>query len=180
MPEDLCSDPVTGVLHSKLGLGAAAELQAAEREITHGTLILLDESPVPPAMTYLTCGRSICQQIRTVAIARSAMFCLPQYIDSSAASSSAFGKTACAALHRDGFAGRLAYYLGEVNALHPFREGNRRAQRAFFAQLARDAEFTLAWQYLDAVRNVEASVAIMRGDPGPMREMLGALVRDYT
>ncbi len=38
---------------------------------------------------------------------------------------------------RDVFVGRLAYYLGEVNVLHPFREGNGRAQRVFFAQLAR-------------------------------------------
>ena len=83
-------------------------------------------------------------------------------------------------LRRDMFVGRLAYYLGEVNALHPFREGNGRAQRAFFAQLARDAGFTLAWQHLDPVRNVEASAAIMRGDPEPMRKMLEALVRDGT
>jgi hypothetical protein len=34
-------------------------------------------------------------------------------------------------------------------------------------------------QHLDAARNVEAS-ATMRGDPGPIREMPGALVRDYT
>jgi fido (protein-threonine AMPylation protein) len=72
------------------------------------------------------------------------------------------------------FVGWLAYYLGEVNALHPFREGNGRAQRAFSGQLARDAGFTLAWQHLDAVRNVEASAAIMRGDPEPMRKMLDA------
>jgi cell filamentation protein len=77
-----------------------------------------------------------------------------------------------------GFVGRLAYYLGEVNALHPFREGNGRAQRAFFGQLARDAGFTLAWQRLDPVRNVEASAATMRGDPEPIRKMLDALVRD--
>ena len=83
-------------------------------------------------------------------------------------------------LRRDAFAGRLACYLGEVNALHPFREGNGRAQRAFFAQLARSAGFTLAWQHLDAARNVEASAAIMRGDPEPMRKMLDALVRDGT
>ena len=80
----------------------------------------------------------------------------------------------------DAFVGRLAHYLGEVNALHPFREGNGRAQRAFFGQLARNAGFTLAWQHLDPVRNVEASAAIMRGDPEPMREMLDALVRDDT
>jgi hypothetical protein len=64
--------------------------------------------------------------------------------------------------------------------VHPFREGNGRAQRALFGQLARDAGFTLAWQYLDPVRNVEASAAIMRGDPEPMREMLDALIRDST
>jgi fido (protein-threonine AMPylation protein) len=46
MPVDPYSDPVTGVLYNKLGLGTAAELEAAEREITHAALILLDESPV--------------------------------------------------------------------------------------------------------------------------------------
>ncbi len=46
MPEDPYSDPDTGVLYNKLGLGTAAELEAAEREITHAALILLDESPV--------------------------------------------------------------------------------------------------------------------------------------
>ncbi len=192
MPEDPYSDPVTGVLHNKLGLGAAAELEAAEREITHAALILLDESPVPSSYD-LPHLRAIHKrifgdiyewagQIRTVAIAKSAMFCLPQYIDSSAAIifRELHDEDCLRDLHRDTFVGRLAYYLGEVNALHPFREGNGRAQRAFFAQLARDAGFTLAWQHLDAARNVEASVAIMRGDPGPMREMLGALVREHT
>ena len=192
MSEDPYSDPVTGVLHNKLGLGTAAGLEAAEREITHAALILLDESPVPPSYDlphlqeihkrifgdiYEWAG-----QIRTVAIAKGAMFCLPQYIDSSAAV--IFGE-----LHdedclrgprRDAFVGRLAHYLGEVNALHPFREGNGRAQRAFFGQLARDAGFTLAWQHLDPARNVEASAAIMRGDPEPMREMLDALTRGNT
>jgi fido (protein-threonine AMPylation protein) len=83
-------------------------------------------------------------------------------------------------LSRDALVERLAYYLVEVNALHPFREGNGRAQRAFFAQLARSTGFTLAWQHLDAARNVEASAAIMRGDPEPMRKMLDTLVRGGT
>jgi cell filamentation protein len=190
MPEDPYSDPVTGVLYNKLRLGTAAELEAAEREITHAALILLDESPVSPSYD-LPHLREIhnrifgdiyewAGQIRTVAIAKGAMFCLPQYIDSSAAV--IFGElhheNCLRGLRRDTFVGRLAYYLGEVNALHPFREGNGRAQRAFFGQLARDAGFTLAWQHLDSVRNVAASAAIMRGDLEPMREMLDALVRD--
>jgi fido (protein-threonine AMPylation protein) len=43
--DDPYTDPVTGVLLNKLGLGTAAELEAAEREITHAALILLGESP---------------------------------------------------------------------------------------------------------------------------------------
>jgi cell filamentation protein, protein adenylyltransferase len=121
-------------------------------------------------------------RIRTVAIAKGAVFCLPQYIDSSAAVifSELRDEDCLRGLRRDAFVGRLAHYLGEVNALHPFREGNGRAQRAFFGQLARDAGFTLSWQHLDPARNVEASAAIMRGDPDPMREMLDALTRDST
>lgn len=192
MPEDPYSDPVTGVLYNKLGLGTATELEAAEREITQAALILLDESPVSPTYDlphlqeihnrifgdiYAWAG-----QIRTVAIAKGATFCLPQYIDSSAAVifRQLHGEDSLRGLSRDAFVGRLTHYLGEVNALHPFREGNGRAQRAFLGQLARDAGFMLAWQHLDPVSNVEASAAIMRGDPEPMCEMLGALVREGT
>jgi cell filamentation protein len=70
----------------------------------------------------------------------------------------------------------LAYYFGEINALHPFREGNGRTQRAFLGQLALGAGFVVRWARLDAGRNVEASVQIMRGDPEPMRRMLNALI----
>jgi len=192
MPEDPYSDPATGVLYNKLGLVTAADLEAAEREITHAALILLDESPVSPSYD-LPHLREIHKrifgdiyewagQIRTVAIAKGTVFCLPQYIASSAAVifRELHDEDCLRGLRRDAFVRRLAHYLGEVNALHPFREGNGRAQRAFFGQLARDAGFTLAWQHLDPARNVEASAAIMRGDPEPMREMLDALVRDDT
>jgi cell filamentation protein len=81
-------------------------------------------------------------------------------------------------LERDAFIDRLTYYLGEVNAIHPFREGNGRTQRAFFEQLACDAGFTLAWQHLDAARNIATSAAIMSGDPTPMRKMLDELVEE--
>ena len=192
MPEDPYSDPVTGVLYNRLGLRSAAALEAAEREITHAALILLDESPVSPSydLPHLReiHGRIFgdiyewAGQIRTVAIAKGAVFCLPQYVESSAAVifRELHDEECLRGLRHDVFVGRLAYYLGEVNALHPFREGNGRAQRAFFRQLARDAGFTLAWQRLDPVRNVEASAAIMRGDPEPMREMLRALIIDGT
>ncbi len=62
--------------------------------------------------------------------------------------------------------------------MHPFREGNGRAQRAFFDQLASDAGYILHWQHLNADRNVAASAAIMNGDPAPMRKMLDELIQE--
>lgn len=43
------------------------------------------------------------------------------------------------------FVGRLAYYYGELNAFHPFREGNGRTIRAFLRQLSAAAGFLLDW-----------------------------------
>jgi cell filamentation protein len=192
VPEDPYTDPVTGVLRNKLGLGTAEELAAAEREITHAALILIRESPV--RATYdlphlCTIHQRIFSdiyewagQIRTVAIAKGNPFCLPQYIESSSADifRALRSENSLQGLERRPFIDRLTYYLGEVNAVHPFREGNGRTQRVFFEQLARDAGFALNWQHLDAARNIEASVAIMRGEVEPMRKMLDSLVTDGT
>jgi cell filamentation protein len=188
VPDDPYTDPVTGVLRNKLGLSTATELEAAEREITHAALILLRESPVRPSYD-LPHLRAIHQrifgdvfewagQVRTVAIAKGSLFCLPQFIEPSAAEifRALHREKLLQGLDRAAFISRLTHYLGEVNAIHPFREGNGRTQRAFFEQLARDAEFTLSWQRLDAARNIEASAAIMRGDAEPMRKMLEELV----
>ena len=39
-------------------------------------------------------------------------------------------------LNKEELAKRLAYYLSELNVLHPFREGNGRTTREFIRQLA--------------------------------------------
>ena len=190
MPDDSYADPVTGVLRNKLGLTTAGELEDAEREITHAALVFLKEAPVPPAYDLghlCAIHRRIlgdiydwAGQLRTVAIAKGSWFCLPQYIESSAAETlrALHGESLLRGLHRDAFTERLTCYLGEVNAVHPFREGNGRTQRAFFEQLTDDAGFTLAWQRLDAGRNIAASAAIMRGDAAPMRKMLDELLQE--
>jgi cell filamentation protein len=192
VPDDPYTDPVTGVLRNKLGLNTTGELAAAEREITHAALILLRETPVRPTydLPHLCAiHRRIfghiyewAGQIRTVAIAKGIPFCLPQHIESASAGifSALRGENFLRSLERVPFIDRLTFYLGEVNAIHPFREGNGRTQRAFFEQFARDAGFRLSWQHLDAVRNIDASAAIMRGDAEPMRKMLDALVTDGT
>lgn len=66
--------------------------------------------------------------------------------------------------------------FAEVNAIHPFREGNGRAQRAFFRQLSREAGRPIDWSGLDPQRNADASMASLRGDNSLLQEMLDSLV----
>ncbi|NDB00863.1 MAG: hypothetical protein EBY25_07995 [Betaproteobacteria bacterium] len=49
---------------------------------------------------------------------------------------------------------RLAHYLSELNAIHPFREGNGRVQRLFISQLADKASYTLDYSDLDQAARV--------------------------
>lgn len=62
--------------------------------------------------------------------------------------------------------------MGNVNALHPFREGNGRAQRAFFSQLAGDHGYQLRWHHVDPDRNIATAIASMHGNEQPLRELL--------
>lgn len=75
-------------------------------------------------------------------------------------------------LQRDQFAERLTYYYAEINAVHPFREGNGRAQRAFLRQMAMDAGHSLAWQHLDQATLVLASQQSFEGDDRPLQELV--------
>jgi cell filamentation protein len=60
--------------------------------------------------------------------------------------------------------------------LHPFRDGNGRTQRAFRAQLARQAGHQLRWAPMDPTENTAASRASLRGDNAPLRALLERLV----
>jgi cell filamentation protein len=71
---------------------------------------------------------------------------------------------------------RVTHYFAGVNAIHPFREGNGRTQRAFFGQLAREAGWAIDWSGLNPEENVTTSVAALRGDNEPLRRMLDRLI----
>jgi cell filamentation protein len=53
-------------------------------------------------------------------------------------------------LKREDFARRLAYFYSEIDATHPFREGNSRTLRQFTSDLALAAGFELDWEPLAA------------------------------
>ena len=70
-------------------------------------------------------------KVRTVAIAKASMFCLPQYIEGYA--TDIFSKLKKDNYYKnyskDAFIDAITNLLGDINALHPFREGNGRSTR---------------------------------------------------
>jgi len=55
------------------------------------------------------------------------------------------------------FIDRVAYYMAEINVLHPFREGNGRAQREFIRTLALRNGYDLDWSIPDKDKVLNAS-----------------------
>jgi cell filamentation protein len=75
-------------------------------------------------------------------------------------------------LTREVFAERAADVMIELNAIHPFREGNGRTQRVFMEQLAHAAGHDLDFTIVSKERMIQASIAAHeQDDPSMMRRM---------
>ena len=63
------------------------------------------------------------------------------------------------------FAKRIAEYYNEVNYIHPFREGNGRAQRIYFTQLIRHYGYDINFADIDTdelmIATIQASSGVM-------------------
>lgn len=121
-------------------------------------------------------------ELRSVPITKEqSLFALPEHIESylrrvfSALAEERFLRE----LAQEEFLDRLTHYYAELNAVHPFREGNGRTQRAFLGQLVHDTGYHIAWERLDGQRNTAASSASLQGDNGLLRQMLDELVDPF-
>ncbi|WP_367932333.1 Fic/DOC family protein [Enterocloster citroniae] len=88
------------------------------------------------------------------------MFCKVQFIEMQA--KEIFGKLQkddyLKQLSKEKFAKRAAYYFSEINALHPFREGNGRTQRELIRQLACESGYILHFAAITETEMMEASI----------------------
>lgn len=186
-------DPRSGVLRNRLGITDEDELRAAEADITAAALFQLEMAPHLGeghfdfvhlralhvhlfGEIYSWAGRP-----RTVDIAKGSWFCLARNIDEFA--TSVFRELAdenyLVGLDRPDLARRVAALYGQLNALHPFREGNGRTQRAFLTALGRLGGWRVRWSELDAVTNNEASArSLERGDDAALAEMFDFLLEE--
>lgn len=62
-------------------------------------------------------------------------------------------------LPRDQFVARFAHYYCELNVIHPFRDGNGRAQRLMFEVISVNAGYALRWAPIGRTEWVDANIA---------------------
>jgi cell filamentation protein len=113
-------------------------------------------------------------QIRTVPINKDGSeFAQPRFIESemNRVSLELRAEHILQSIAESDLARRLAYYFGELNALHAFREGNGRVQRLFLRHVLAPRGLTLAWESVTADEMVAVSVAVHRGDERPAQAL---------
>jgi cell filamentation protein len=85
-------------------------------------------------------------------------------------------------LSQQDFAKRAAHFYGELDAVHPFREGNSRTLRLFFSGLAKGAGLELDWRILAADEDGRRSLyaardrAVMHADSGPLAVLFASIL----
>ena len=182
------SDPYldsSGVLKNRLGIGDETTLEQAEADIVAARSFELAQDPLPGGFD-LAHLRGIHKrlfgdvydwagQLRTVDISKGGNnFAHHAHLEHAAAK--IFQQLAeehhLAGLNPDGFAARAAHYMGELNALHPFREGNGRAQREFISHLAQVNGYYVAWEGIDGAALLAASIASFHGDTSRLAKLI--------
>lgn len=94
-------------------------------------------------------------------------FCYPEYID--AEMNKIFGQLASESHLTDlseaaRFASRAAHYIAEINAVHPFREGNGRCQLTLLDILLNISGFEMDEAEIDPSEFMHAMIASFHGD----------------
>lgn len=183
------TDAATGVLKNKLNIRDAQELENAERDISIMRSLHIAMYPVEGQfdLAHLQAiHRKLFGDIYTWAgecrhidiIKGNSRFAHHQYIGSFCADVAAKLKKEhyLKDLPPQTFSERAAYYMGEFNAAHPFREGNGRALRAFFSQLAAQNGYQIHWKNISQAEMVQASIAAFNGNHHILAALISANV----
>lgn len=164
--------PETTVLRNRRDIRSQTDLSRFEADATARRIQQLEREPIRGALNVQhlqAIHRYIFQDVfpwagefRTVNIARPGQFyfafseqilpCLSNLFDDLLRERHLADTTS-----PDEFCNRAAYYMGELNAIHPFRDGNGRTQREFTRQLALKNGYTLNWAGVTRAAMGEAS-----------------------
>lgn len=188
--DDYYCYPGTSVLKNKLNIMDAQELEEAERKITSLRYAQALQSGIQGNFDfnhlkkihfflfsdiYEWAGKN-----RIVNISKEDMFCNAIYISDQA--EELFGRLKSEnylknCLTKSDTAERLAYYLSEINAIHPFREGNGRTQRLFITFLARSLGWELDFSSCSPAELLNASIESFSGSLTPLQNLIFSSIK---
>jgi len=162
--------PGTEVLQNILDIRDPQQLAAFEANATTARLIELDAAPIEGRIDIehlKAIHRYIFQDVytwagefRTVNISKGGhLFGVARFLETALQQS--LEKLATESylvdLNAATFADRAAYFLGDLNAAHPFREGNGRTQREFIRELGLKAGHYIDWRATTPEKMIDAS-----------------------
>ena len=175
---DVYCQPNSDVLKNKLGITNKEELAIAEAKFSFARLVGMQDKALPKNPTYdlkrlMKIHKEIFQDVydwagklRTVDIAKGNYFCLKEHMQIYAISIFEDFYSNCYA-HRDdkkSFVKILSSKFADLNALHPFREGNGRTQREFTRQLCLDCGYVL--DFADTTKQEMLNASILSFNKG--------------
>ncbi len=181
--DDPYTYPGSTVLRNKLGITDAAQLGRMERRL----VIQRAAEGLAPGDFDLAHLRAIHQhlfqdifewagELRTVEIAKGGhQFLFRRFIETGVRDiHQRLERTDfLRGLNRPGFAAAAGRIIGDLNYIHPFREGNGRTQMFYLEQLAAQAAHPIDLARIEPRRWVEASQASHGGDYEPMAAEIG-------
>jgi cell filamentation protein len=178
--------PGTSVLKNRLNLQNQTELDQFETFITAQRA----DEPLPSGRLTFTHYRAIHRhlfqdvytwagRLRTVRISKGgSTFCYPEHInrEMKRVFRKLSGTRNFRDLSRKDFARHAAHFLAELNAIHPFREGNGRTQLTFLTLLAERAHHPLALDRMDANAMLQAMIYSFSGDERSLADAIHSLI----
>ncbi len=185
--------PGTHVLINKFGCRDAKQLQELEARSTMGNLVYLQLHPVSGVFDFKhlkDIHYFIFQdvfdwagQIRTVDIGKNNLFCRAVFINDYAKEVFDDFYTSCqeASGDKDAFVEQVVSHYADMNALHPFREGNGRSQREFTRELCLKCGYVFDLTSTTYKEMVQASViSFDKGDNSKLRAIFDKCIVPKT
>lgn len=173
----------TEVLINNFGLEDPEKLKKVERTITAARLIELLKKPIHGKFDTAHLKKihqyifqdiyPFAGEFRRVDIAKGLMFCHCEYIEREL--DKLFLKLKEEKYLKntslDDIPARAAFYMGEINAIHPFRDGNGRAQREFIRELLLPLNLQTDYSRCPKDMMLKASIASFNGDDSILTEL---------
>jgi cell filamentation protein len=187
--EDPYVDQSSGCLRNLLGIKDSEELSKVETALVLNRCYELEQNSLDNAVDKEFDSQhlkdihkhlfqdvyDLAGQVRCVDLSKGETRFLPHQLIEKGANSIFSGlkeQNYLKGLSPEDFSKEAGYYLGEINHIHPFREGNGRAQREFINQLANLNGYHLEWRNVTQKEMIEASIEANKGNAKPLATII--------